>query len=911
MGAPGMGAPPRVGAPPMSGGQNPTGPPPTQLPGVSTTFTPPPVTGNHTQQKVYGPPGGAQAAAAPAKAAVPMFDPRAMAEKQAQAAAENQSRGIADAFGGGAPTQPPPGAQAAMFPTTPAAAPQRAEQSFSALADKFESLTITGFNPASINPDQLPRPLVPGPATNLAQVEPASRLEPLNAHPRFVRLCTNLLPNQGSVRNMWKLPLGAIIQPMAEVSAHEEPIPVVNFGRVGVVRCRHCRTYINPFVSFTEGGRRWKCNVCGVQNDVSSEYFSSLDEQGQRNDIEERPELTRGNVEFVAPQEYMVRPPQPPVYVFVIDVSMNAVATRMVHKAVEAILASLDRLPGGARTRIGFITFDNTVHFYNIKSTLKQPQVMVVSDVEDIFLPLPDDMLVTLAESREVVTQLLNDLTEMYKDTQVVESCMGSALEAAYQLMQHIGGKMVVFQSTLPTVGLGKLKNRESAQAIGSEAECKLISCQDESYRKLGALCSRHQICVDMFVTAAQYADVATLGFLPKITGGSLHSYPGFQDTKDGIKFCHELLRCLSRETAFEAVMRIRMSKGYKVTQYYGNFLNRSSDLLALPNCDSDKAFGIQIGMEDGVQPGAEAYMQTALLYTTSGGERRIRVHTIRIPTTGQIADVFASVDEDAMVCLMAKIAADRVVQQSSRGLKDARDLFEQRTVETYRMYRTLFPAQEKTPDRLLYPKALSNLAVESMALMKSAAFRPGTSTSLDQKTNLMIQIGSMSVKQSASFSYPRLYALHTLGQGAGDRDQASGMVVMPAPLRLSADQLSSEGLFLIEDGLQITMFVGKLCPPLLIQAVFGINTLDGIEGASLMLPLLPESAMSQKVNNIVNSIRGTGSTYANVCITKEGEKSNNDFLSLLIEDRAQAASLSYADYLCHIHRNSQAPGAH
>jgi protein transport protein SEC24 len=404
------------------------------------------------------------------------------------------------------------------------------------------------------------------------------------------------------------------------------------------------------------------------------------------------------------------------------------------------------------------------------------------------------------------------------------------------------------------------------------------------------------------------------MGYLPKITGGSLYQYPMFQANKDGIKFCHELLRCLSRETGFEAVMRIRMSKGFKVSAYYGNFLNRSSDLLALPNCDADKAYGIQIAMEDGVSPGSEAYMQTALLYTTSDGQRRIRVHTIRIPTTAQVADMFASVDEDAMVCLMSKIAADKVVQQSSRGLKDARDLFEQRTVETYRMYRTLFPSNEKTPDRFLYPKTLSHLAVESMALMKNAAFRPGTATSLDCKTNLLIQIGSMGVNQSVSFVYPRLYALHTLGQGAGDRDEASGMVTMPAPIRLSADQIAPEGLYLVEDGTQIIMYVGKLCPPLLLQAVFGINSLDGMDGSGLMLPLLDASSgpMSQKVNNIVNQIRSvSGGVHANVIITKEGEKSNADFLALLIEDRAHTSSLSYADYLCHIHRNSQAPGAH
>ena len=78
-----------------------------------------------------------------------------------------------------------------------------------------------------------------------------------------------------------------------------------------------------------------------------------------------------------------MRPPQPPVYVFVIDVSYNAVASGMLQRACETILATLDNLPGVGRTRIGFITFDNTVHFYNLKATLSQPQVLVVPDTCD------------------------------------------------------------------------------------------------------------------------------------------------------------------------------------------------------------------------------------------------------------------------------------------------------------------------------------------------------------------------------------------------------------------------------------------------------------------------------------------------------------------------------------------------
>lgn len=62
---------------------------------------------------------------------------------------------------------------------------------------------------------------------------------------------------------------------------------------------------------------------------VPVEYFCPLDENGRRRDADERPELSCGSVEFVAPTEYMVRPPMPPVYFFLIDVSVSAVKSGM------------------------------------------------------------------------------------------------------------------------------------------------------------------------------------------------------------------------------------------------------------------------------------------------------------------------------------------------------------------------------------------------------------------------------------------------------------------------------------------------------------------------------------------------------------------------------------------------------
>jgi len=43
------------------------------------------------------------------------------------------------------------------------------------------------------------------------------------------------------------------------VSVDKQQLPVIQSSVI--VRCRSCRTYINPFVTFIDL-RRWKCNLC-------------------------------------------------------------------------------------------------------------------------------------------------------------------------------------------------------------------------------------------------------------------------------------------------------------------------------------------------------------------------------------------------------------------------------------------------------------------------------------------------------------------------------------------------------------------------------------------------------------------------------------------------------------------------
>ena len=61
--------------------------------------------------------------------------------------------------------------------------------------------------------------------------------------------------------------------------------------------------------------------------------------------------------------------------------------------------------------------------------------MLVVSDVEDVFLPKPTDLLVNLAEARASLEALLGRLGDMFKENHIIGSALGPALQAGFQLM--------------------------------------------------------------------------------------------------------------------------------------------------------------------------------------------------------------------------------------------------------------------------------------------------------------------------------------------------------------------------------------------------------------------------------------------------------------------------------------------
>jgi protein transport protein SEC24 len=61
--------------------------------------------------------------------------------------------------------------------------------------------------------------------------------------------------------------------------------------------------------------------------------------------------------------------------------------------------------------------------------------MLVVSDIDDVFLPKPNDLLVNVAESRAALESLLGRIGDMFQENSIIGSAMGPALQAGFKLM--------------------------------------------------------------------------------------------------------------------------------------------------------------------------------------------------------------------------------------------------------------------------------------------------------------------------------------------------------------------------------------------------------------------------------------------------------------------------------------------
>lgn len=557
-----------------------------------------------------------------------------------------------------------------------------------------------------------------------------------NSSPKYARLTVNNIPSTAESLAATGLPLGLVLQPFAPLQEGEQPIPVLDFGEIGPPRCRRCRTYINPFMMFRSGGNKLVCNMCNFPNDVSPEYFAPTDHAGVRVDRLQRPELMMGTVEFLVPKEYYTKDPVPMQWLFMIDVTQEAINRGFLASVCQGILdalyrhdqedvqqtdAEIPKLPTG--TKIGIVTYDKEVQFYNLSPSLATAQMMVMTDLEDSFVPLAEGLFVDPQESKDVITSLLQAIPTMFSMVKNPEPALLPALNAALAAMTASGGKIICSLSALPTWGPGRLHLRDDGKGRDTDAERRLFTTEHPGWKKTAAAMVTAGIGVDFFLAAAGggYMDIATIGHMSRLTGGEMFFYPNYVSPRDSLKLQLEIKHSLHRETGYQALMKVRCSNGLQVSHYYGSFLQHSFGAdLEIGTIDADKAIGVTFSYDGKLDAKLDAHFQAALLYTSATGQRRVRCINIVAGVNEGATETMRTVDQDAVVNIIAKEASSKV---SEKSLKDIRANITEKTIDILAGYRKGFSGSHP-PGQLVLPEHLKEFAMYTLGLIKSRALK-------------------------------------------------------------------------------------------------------------------------------------------------------------------------------------------
>jgi protein transport protein SEC24 len=332
-------------------------------------------------------------------------------------------------------------------------------------------------------------------------------LKQFNCSKNFLRATCEKFPANSNLIKEASFPLGLVINPCSTL---EPDLPTVNYGESEIPRCNssQCRAYLNPFVKWVDGGDKWICNLCKNVNTTESYYYGKLDKSGMRSDYREKADLCNGSYEFIANKTYMKKDKalSSPTYIFLIDVSQMSSQNGFLSAVIESIKSAIndDLFPYNERTKIGFITYDNSVQFYLMNPGSTQPQMLCVSD-ENIFLPSTlDSLIVSLDSSKEILINTLDSIASSF----VSSSCKDSqkiftAINAGYLLAKSTGGKLLVFNASQSMTILNKMKtpnvvNIPKDEAIYSPTDDKQLST-------MGINMTNENISLDLFIACESY----------------------------------------------------------------------------------------------------------------------------------------------------------------------------------------------------------------------------------------------------------------------------------------------------------------------------------------------------------------------------------------------------------------------
>lgn len=289
--------------------------------------------------------------------------------------------------------------------------------------------------------------------------------------------------------------------------------------------------------------------------------------------------------------------------------------------------------------------------------------------------------------------------------------------------------------------------------------------------------------------------DFATIGELPKLTGGTLFRYTWMESHEELLGD----LRTAFQLEGFDAQFVVRCSNGVRPFEHIGHFLEKAGHTVFISSIDAHTTITTSLVLEKLLKVEDGCYFQAALLYTAMNGERRIRVHNLKLEVVSEIHRVFRLASLEPTITFLAKEAV-RVARQGS--VNEVREKLTEKCINILLAYRKEC-ATGFSPNQFVLPEVFKLLPIYLLALCKTAALH-GKLTDIDYRIWCMDRIEGISTERLLPLLYPRIIPLHD--QLIADECSLSDL----KPIAASFTKFLPDRAYLMDNGEKVYLWLGS-----------------------------------------------------------------------------------------------------
>ncbi|KAK4593645.1 hypothetical protein RGQ29_017664 [Quercus rubra] len=520
-----------------------------------------------------------------------------------------------------------------------------------------------------------------------------------------VRMPWNVIPGTKQESSNCVVPVSAIYSPI-------RPLPNITLLPYSPLRCRTCRSVLNPFAIVDFAAKIWICPFCFQRNHFPPNYASISDDNLP---AELFPHYT--TIEYSQDNQIGQSPPQPPlVFLFVID---SCLIEEEMGFLKSSLSQAFDLLPDNSL--VGLITFGTLVHVHEL-GFAQIPKTYVFRGNKDISKeqllehmsffakkPKPPGVIAGARDglSADSISRFLlpkadcefafnSVLEELQKDPwgvptdQRATRCTSTALSIAASLLGACvpgsGARIMAFIGGPSTEGSGAIVSKNLSEPIRSHKDldkdsAPLYHKAVKFYEGLSKQLVHQGHVLDLFACALDQVGVAELKIAVERTGGLVvlaesFGHPVFKDSLRRIFQAGDYDLGLSSSGIFE----INCSKDIKVQGIIGpcaslekkgplcsDTVIGQGNTTAWKMCGLDKATSLCLIFEVVKKESPDAtiqstsnqfYFQFLTYYQHYSGQMRLRVTTLSrrwVAGPGSIQDLVAGFDQEAAAVVMAR----------------------------------------------------------------------------------------------------------------------------------------------------------------------------------------------------------------------------------------------------------------